>query len=97
VSFYGVIIEHIHQSVQPDELWLLIGDESRDTTVKIVAHASFDRTPLLDSIGKTILFKHVYVLTASSVFFDDMGSIPSSYQLNPPESEHLLIHFKIES
>lgn len=72
VSFYGVILEHLQQVTQPDELWLLIGDEGRDTTVKIVALAGFDRAPLLESIGKTVMFKHVYVLTATSVFYDDM-------------------------
>jgi hypothetical protein len=78
-------------------LWLLIGDDSRETTVRIVAPESFDRSPLIDSVGHTILFKHVYVLTASSVFFDEMSSIPSSYVLDPPDAEHLLLHFKSDA
>lgn len=76
---------------------MLIGDEGRETTVKIVAPDSFDRSPLINAVGHTILFKHVYVLTASSVFFDDMSSIPSSYVLDPPDAEHLLIHFKSDA
>ena len=68
--------------------------DGRDVTVKIVANASFDRVPLLESVGHTILFKHVYVLNATSVFFDDMGSIPSTYELNPTGTERLLDHFK---
>lgn len=96
VSFYGVVLEIIPQTVQADEIWLLVGDESRDITVKIVANSSFDRIPLIEAIGKSILFKHVYVLNNSSVFFDDMGAIPSSYELNPIGSEHLLAHFKSE-
>ena len=75
-------------------MWLLVGDEGRDVTVKIVANSSFDRVPLLESVGHTILFKHVYVLTATQVFFDDMGSIPSTYELNPIGTERLLDHFK---
>jgi hypothetical protein len=82
------------QSIQADELWLLIGDESRDVTVKIVANTAFDRVPLIESVGHTILFQHVYVLNASQVFFDDMASIPSSYELNPTGTEYLLDHFK---
>ena len=76
---------------------MLIGDEGRETTVKIVAPDSFDRSPLINAVGHTILFKHVYVLTASSVFFDDMSSIPSSYVLDPPDAEHLLLHFKSDA
>lgn len=94
VSFFGFVQEVIPQTFMADELWLLVGDEGRDVTVKIVANAFFDRVPLLESVGHTILFKHVYVLNASSVFFDDMGSIPSTYELNPSGTEHLLIHFK---
>ena len=94
VSFYGVIIEHIVQSAAPDEMWILVGDESRDITVKVVATPGYDRTDLLESVGQTILFKHVYVLNASTVFFDDMGAIPSAYQLHPPGAEHLLAFFK---
>jgi hypothetical protein len=94
VSFFGFVLEIVAQNLQADELWLLVGDDSRDVTVKIVANTSFDRIPLLESVGHTILFKHVYVLNANSVFFDDMGCIPSSYELNPSGAEHLLEHFK---
>ncbi len=76
-----------------DEVWMVVGDESRDITVKVVAPHGFNREPLLDSVGKVMLFKHIYVLNNKFAFFDDMGSIPSSYTLSPPDSEHLLQHF----
>ena len=89
-------MEITSQTVQPDEMWLLIGDETSDVTVKMVANSTFDRIPLLESVGKTILFKHVYVLNGTSCFFDDMSAIASSYELSPIGAEHLLTHFKKE-
>ena len=77
----------------PDELWLVVGDESRDITVKVVAPLSFNRAPLLESVGMVVLFKHIYVLNDKFAFFDDMASIASSYVLSPPDSDHLLQHF----
>ncbi len=74
----------------------MVGDETRDVTVKVVALPGFNRDPLLESVGKVVLFKHVYVLNDKFVFYDDMASIPSSYTISPPNSEHLLSHFKVQ-
>jgi hypothetical protein len=78
----------------PDEIWMVVGDESRDITVKVVALPGFNRSALLESFGKVVLFKHVYVLNDKFLFYDDMASISSSYIVSPPNTDQLLEHFK---
>ena len=76
-----------------DEVCMTIGDATKDILVKFVAHEGFNRQKLIQSVGQTILLKHVYVLNENSVFYDEQHSLPSSYQLNPPNSEELLSLF----
>ncbi len=72
---------------------MTVGDATKDITVKFVAHDGFNRQEILESVGSTILLKHVYVLNETSVFYDEQHSIASSYQLNPPNSGELLSLF----
>jgi hypothetical protein len=94
VSFHGFVVELVNQSLAPDEIWLMIGDENKEVMCKFVAPAGFNRSLLIESIGKTILLKHVYVLNATSVFYDEGSSIASSFEVSPANSEHLLVAFK---
>jgi hypothetical protein len=71
-----------------------IADDSREIIVKVVCSATFDKTSLIEAVGKTILFRHVYVVNKDAVFYDEMASIPSSFTISPPNSDHLLEHFK---
>ena len=80
---------------QADDFWMNISDDSRDITVKVVCSASFDRSLFVQAVGKTIMFKHVYVVSKDAVFFDEMASIPSSFTVSPPNYDHLLEHFKL--
>ncbi len=71
-----------------------ISDDTRDITVKVVCSATFDKSLFVQAVGKTIMFKHVYVVSKEAVFYDEMASIPSSFIVSPPNSDHLLEHFK---
>jgi hypothetical protein len=89
-----MVMEHkAVQSINSDEISMTVGDATKDITVKFVAHDGFNRQEILESVGSTILLKHVYVLNETSVFYDEQHSIASSYQLNPPNSEELLSLF----
>jgi hypothetical protein len=97
VTFQGMVIQHnATQSINADEISMTIGDSTRDVIVKFVAHEGFNRQEILESVGSTILLKHVYVLNETSVFYDEQHSIASSYQLNPPNSEELVKLFSNE-
>jgi hypothetical protein len=97
VTFQGMVIQHnATQSINADEISMTIGDSTRDVIVKFVAHDGFNRQEILESVGSTILLKHVYVLNETSVFYDEQHSIASSYQLNPPNSEELVKLFSTE-
>jgi hypothetical protein len=71
-----------------------IADDSREIIVKVVCSATFDKATFIEAVGKTIMFKHVYVVNKDAVFYDEMASIPSSFTISPPNSDHLLEHFK---
>ncbi len=89
-----MVIEHkAVPSINDDEIIMTVGDATKDITVKFVVHDGFNRQEILESVGSTILLRHVYVLNEASVFYDEQHSIASSYQLNPPNSHELLSLF----
>ena len=89
-----MVIQHNPaQLINADEISMTIGDQTKDIIVKFVVNEGFNRQEILDSVGSTILLKHVYVLNESSVFYDENHSIASSYQLNPPNSDEILSLF----
>ena len=94
VSFHGFLVEIITPVPQADDFWMNVADDSREIIVKVVCSASFDKATLIEAVGKTILFKHVYVVSKDAVFYDEMASIPSSFKISPPNSDHLLEYFK---
>jgi hypothetical protein len=94
VSFNGFLSEIITPVPQADDFWMNVADDTREIIVKIVCSAAFDKATFIEAVGKTIMFKHVYVVNKDAVFYDEMASIPSSFKISPPDSEHLLQHFK---
>jgi hypothetical protein len=94
VSFIGFLSEIITPVPQADDFWMNVADDSREIIVKVVCSANFDKTTFVEAVGKTILFRHVYVVSKDAVFYDEMASIPSSFSISPPNSHHLLEHFK---
>ena len=94
VSFQGMVVQHNPaDTINADEISMTIGDATRDIIVKFVAHDGFNQQEIIDSVGRIILLKHVYVLNQSSVFYDEHHSIASSYQINPPNSDEILSLF----
>ncbi len=95
VSFNGFVTEIVSQVPQADDFWLKVSDTNHEMTVKLVCSSSFDKSVLTEAVGQVVQFKHVYIVNKDSVFFDEMSSIPSSFVISPPNTEHLLESFKI--
>jgi hypothetical protein len=90
------VTEIVSQVPQADDFWLNVSDTHHEITVKFVCSASLDKASLTLTVGQVVQFKHVYIVNRESVFFDDMSSIPSSFMVSPPNTQHLLDSFKID-
>jgi hypothetical protein len=95
VSFNAFVMEIVTQVPQADDFWLNVSDTHHEITVKFVCSPSFDKSSLTQAVGHVVQFKHVYIVNKDSVFFDEMSSIPSSFSVSPPDTQHLLDSFKL--
>ena len=95
VSFNAFVTEIVTQVPQADDFWLKVSDENHELIVKFVCSPEFNKSPLSEAVGKVVQFKHVYIVNKDSVFFDELSSIPSSFKVSPPNTEHLLECFTV--
>jgi hypothetical protein len=95
VSFNGFVTEIVSQVPQADDFWLNVSDTHHEIIVKLVCSPSFDKSILTQAVGQVVQFKHVYIVNKDSVFFDEMSSIPSSFIISPPSTQHLLDSFTL--
>lgn len=58
-----------------NEMWLTIGAQTNEITVKMVIRPQSDPSYILDSVGKVIQWKNFYVLTSKIVVYDSMAPI----------------------